>query len=409
MSPGAKVFDLALVGGGLVGASLGCALAGSGLRVALIEPAKLSGDRPGVYDDRVIALSAGSRRVFEAIGSWDEIAAEATPIRSIHISERGRFGVAVLDAADQGVAALGYVVPARSIGRALHHRLVSVPEVTMVSPARFADLQVDSGQASVALETESGVSELSARLVVAADGINSPVREAVDVAVMRWSYGQSAVIANVTPERPHRNIAYERFTDSGPVAMLPMTEGRCALVLTVADSDVDMLMESNDQRFAEAVTERFGGRLGRLLQVGHREAHPLTLVKARAHYRARVALIGNAAHTLHPVAGQGFNLGLRDVAALAEEVVNAHRAGEDLGDERVLARYARWRSADQWRTAGFTDLLARLFANPLPPVRVARGLGLLAFQALPPAKRILSQYAMGVVGPLPRLARGLPL
>lgn len=409
MSDDANRYDLAVIGGGLVGASLGCALAGTGLRVALVEPAKLSGERPGVYDDRVIALSAGSRRVFEAIGTWDEIGADATPIRRIHISERGRFGVALLEAADQGVSALGYVVPARIIGRAIHRRLASVSEVTMVSPARFADLRIDPDQASVALESEHGARELNARLVVAADGIDSPVREAADVGALRWSYGQTAVIANVTPERPHRNVAYERFTDAGPVAMLPMTEGRCALVLTLADADAERFMEATEEGFADAVVERFGGRLGRLLQMGQREAHPLMLVKARAHYRPRVALIGNAAHTLHPVAGQGFNLGLRDVAALAEEVVQAHRAGEDPGDEQVLARYARWRSTDQWRTAGFTDVLARLFANPLPPVRMARGLGLLAFQALPPAKRLLSRYAMGVAGPLPRLARGLPL
>ena len=402
-------YDVLLIGGGLVGASLGCALAGSGLRLGLVEPARLSGAQPGGYDDRVIALSAGSQRVFGTTGVWSAIAPQAAAIRAVHISERGRFGVATLEAAEQGVPALGYVAPARAIGQALVERLSGVAEVTLLSPARFTGLQAAGDRALVSLDTGSGRRDVTARLVVAADGAESPVRAALGVPALRWGYGQSAVIANVSTERPHRHVAYERFTDSGPLAMLPMTEGRSALVLTVRDGDADRLMGMDDASFAATVEQRFGGRLGRLLRVGRREVHPLALVKARAHFRSRVALIGNAAHTLHPVAGQGFNLGLRDVAALAEVIVDAARAGEDLGADQTLARYARWRAGDQWRTVGFTDLLVRLFGNPLLPVRAARGLGLLAFQALPPAKRLLARHAMGLTGPLPRLARGLAL
>jgi 2-octaprenyl-6-methoxyphenol hydroxylase len=405
----AEEFDVLLVGGGLVGASLGCALAGSGLRVGLAEAALHCAAGEGDYDDRVIALSAGSQRVFQAMDVWRGIAAEAEPILSIHISERGRFGVAVLEAEQERVAALGYVSPARCIGRALQARLAQVAEVTNLSPARFAGLRLEGDLARVALDTDDGSLEVSARLVVAADGARSPVRKCLGIPLTRWSYGQSAVIANVSMNRHHQNIAYERFTEEGPVAMLPMTEGRCALVLTVADRESGTLLAMSEESFAGKVAERFGGRLGRVEKVGRREVHPLELVKARAHFRSRVALIGNAAHTLHPVAGQGFNLGLRDVAVLAEVIVDAVRAGEDPGHDQNLSRYARWRGADQWRTAGFTDALVRVFGNPLLPVRLARGLGLLAFQALPPVKRLLARQAMGLTGPLPRLARGLAL
>jgi 2-octaprenyl-6-methoxyphenol hydroxylase len=235
------------------------------------------------------------------------------------------------------------------------------------------------------------------------------VREQLGIETAQWQYDQTAVIANITPERPHANTAYERFTDTGPLALLPLHDDRCALVWTVRTSQVDALMQLDDAAFLAALQERFGQRLGRLLKVGSRQAYPLNLMRARESVRARLALIGNAAHSLHPVAGQGFNLGLRDVAALADVTVEALRDGVDIGNAAVLQRYADARRRDQRGVIAFTDGLARIFANPLASVALARNLGLIAVDLLPPCKHFLSQRTMGLAGRLPRLARGLPL
>ncbi len=409
MSAGGR-FDLVVVGGGLVGASLVCALAGQGLRMALVEaqPLKVA-DLPG-YDDRGIALAAGSQRIFAGMGLWPALAGAATPIRRIHVSDRGRFGFVRLDAADEGVPALGYVALARELGAALLGRLGGLAEVTLFSPARVADFAADGAGARLTLATEGGARQtLEARLVVAADGTRSALRDRLGIATTERDYGQSAVIANVSPQLAHEGVAYERFTDTGPLALLPMSEGRCALVWTVPADRVEAVMALDDAGFLAGLQARFGQRLGRLERVGRRSAYPLRLVRAKDALGPRLALIGNAAHTLHPIAGQGFNLGLRDVAALAEVLVEARRAGEDPGAPEVLARYARWRRADQRRVVAFTDGLNRLFASPLPPLACARDLGMLALDLLPPAKRGFGRLAMGRAGRLPRLARGLPL
>jgi 2-octaprenyl-6-methoxyphenol hydroxylase len=401
--------DVTIVGGGLVGASLACALTGHGVRTALVEPFPFDSDDPPGYDDRTIALAEGSRRILDGLGVWGDIAAHATPIRRIHVSDRGRFGTATLSAAEQGVTALGYVATARDIGRALTDRLAALPDVSLLMPASLDTLRDAAGGMHLTVNHDATLSGLDSRLVVAADGARSRVRELLDIGVRRWEYGQTAIVANITPEHAHEGVAYERFTATGPLALLPLSEGRCALVCTVRDEQVEALMSLDESGFADLVYGRFGARLGRIVRVGERQAHSLAYLRARVDTRPRVAVIGNAAHTLHPVAGQGFNLGLRDVAALAEVVVDAIRTGDDPGSDAVLLRYARWRRWDQARTAGFTDGLVRLFSNPLGPVGWLRGAGLVAFDLLPPAKRLLSRSAMGLTGRLPRLARGLSL
>lgn len=403
-------YDVLIIGGGMVGASLACALAGQDLRIGLVEAAPFNvSEHPG-YDDRSIALAQGSRRIFQTLGLWDALALTATPIRQIHISERGGIGFAHLDSRDEGVDALGYVAEARLIGAALLAQLPMLSGVELLCPARLERIALapEAACATVHLGEDRTV-ELRAKLLVAADGANSPVREQLGIAAVRWEYGQHAVIANITPTLPHENVAYERFTDAGPIALLPMSEQRCAVVCTVNDPEVSAVMALDDAGFLRLVQERFGDRLGPLLRAGRRQAYPLFLLKAREHARARVAVIGNAAHTLHPIAGQGFNLGIRDVAALAEVITEARRSGEDMGDLRVLNRYADWRRWDQRQTLAFTDALTRLFANPLWPVRAARNLGLLAFDLCPPLKRQFARQSMGLDGRLPKLARGLAL
>ncbi|PWV64555.1 2-octaprenyl-6-methoxyphenyl hydroxylase [Plasticicumulans acidivorans] len=403
-------YDIVVVGGGMAGACLAAALDGLGLRIALIEAQAWStGDTHPGYDERTLALGWGSRRIFEGLGVWPDLLEAATPIRRIHISDRGHVGVARLDCRDEGVEALGYVVAARAIGAALQQRLAGLRDVDLLCPASVESVGPESTAVVLHVRTAGTTRALRARLVVAADGARSTLREQLGVPTLEWDYGQTAIIANVTPQYPHAGVAYERFTADGPLALLPHGERRCALVLTVASQAADAALAMDDAAFLALVQARFGERLGRFERVGHRQAHPLRLVKAREHARERVALVGNAAHTLHPIAGQGFNLGLRDVAALAEVIVDAVRAGADPGAPSVLARYADWRRWDQRKTIGFTDGLARLFTSPLPPLMLARNLGLLAFDLCAPAKRALARQMMGLAGRQPRLACGRPL
>lgn len=402
-------YDVIVVGGGMAGAALAIALDGLGLRLALVEASPWQADAHPGYDERTLALAWGSRRIFDGLGVWDAIAPHATPILHIDISDRGHAGHARLDAAGQGVPALGYVATARAIGTALIARLDTLAHVDLLCPAELEHLATDPAGVCVHVVADGHSRHLRARLVVAADGARSRIRTLLGVPTLEWSYGQTAILANVTPEHAHGNVAWERFTEDGPLALLPMDAGRCALVLTVAEAEAAAVLRFSDAAFLGLVQQRFGQRLGRFVRAGRRSAHPLKLVKARAHAHGRVAFIGNAAHTLHPIAGQGFNLGLRDVATLAEVIADALAAGDDPGRDAVLARYAGRRRWDQRTTIAFTDALVRVFANPLAPVRLARNLGLVGLDLLPPLKRGLVRQLMGVAGHQPRLALGRTL
>jgi 2-octaprenyl-6-methoxyphenol hydroxylase len=402
-------YDLVIVGGGMVGASLAVALGGGPLRIAVLEAVPFRAAAQPSYDDRAIALAYGTHRIFAAMGLWESLRGAATPIHSIHISDRGHFGFTRLDCRDEGVEALGYVALSRTMGAVLTERLEQLPHVDVLCPATVSNVVIGSDHAEVVIDGGDAPRRLTAKLVVAADGASSQVRDWLGIATKRWEYHQTAVITNITPQRPHHNRAYERFTDSGPLALLPMDENRCSVVWTVRSDHVDKVMALDDAAFLAALRQRFGGRLGDFLRVGARRAYPLMLVRAAEHVRSRLALIGNAAHTLHPVAGQGFNLGLRDVAVLAEVVSDAAAAGRDIGDSEVLQTYARWRRRDHQKMIAFTDGLARVFANPLAPLRALRNAGLLTVDVVPPLKHMLTRHTMGLAGRLPRLARGLPL
>ena len=391
----------------MVGASLAIALAGRGLRMALVEAYQPDAESQPSYDDRAIALAYGTRRIFEALDVWPRLADLATPILDIHVSDRGHFGFTRLAASEEGVPALGYVATARDLGRVLLERLPQIDGLEIVAPASL--LRFDNADDGVRLDVERDgvVSTMSTRLLVGADGINSTIREQLELPVSRWAYGQSAIVTNITPSKSHRYVAFERFTDTGPVALLPMSEDRCAVVWTVRDEQVDEVLALDGAAFLAALQRRFGYRLGGFRRVGRRAAYPLQLLRARESVRGRVAVIGNAAHTLHPIAGQGFNLGIRDVAALAEVVASAQ--GGDIGAAEVLQDYERWRLDEQRNVALATDGLARLFSNPLGPLRVGRNLGLVAMDCLPGARHALARAAMGLSGRQPRLARGVRL
>ena len=403
-------FDIAIVGGGMVGATLGVALAPLNLRVAIIEAVPHNAAAQPSFDERTTALSNGSRRILETLGVWPALNALATPIRKIHVSDQGHFGFARIDAAEQNLSAMGYVVSNRDLGSALWSRLSASSGLEVYCPAEVS--QVSANDQSVSLEiAQQGAKTktIAAKLIVAADGAQSAVRSAVGVDARVRDYGQTAVITTVLPQRFHDNVAYERFTPSGPLALLPLDGGRCTLVLTLTKEAAQSAMAWSDLEFLAEVQRRFGFRLGRFLKVGRRVHYPLFLTRATRTSSGRCVIIGNAAQGLHPVAGMGFNLGLRDVASLAELI--AERAGQEVdpGSPALLAEYDAWRAADRGGVIAFTDGLVRMFSNPLGSVRRLRNLGLLAFDLLPPAKAALSRLSTGGSGRVPKLARGVAL
>jgi 2-octaprenyl-6-methoxyphenol hydroxylase len=370
--------DIVIVGGGLVGASLAAALAGSQHQVALIETALPRAGEPS-WDERCIALNAASRGIFESIGAWDAIAPAAEPITSTHISEQGRFGVARFNAPDAQLPALGYNVPVRALGAALMARLGST---SLLVPATTSRIEARDDRVLVECEAGGSVTQLETRLVVAADGANSAVRAMLGIEARERDYEQSAIVTAVRVSRAHGGCAYERFTPTGPIALLPKPQNACSLVWTVPAAQVEAMLAWSDDEFLARAQDAFGERLGRFTALGRRNAHPLAQVLARETTAPRVMLAGNAAQSLHPVAAQGFNLGLRDVAAIAGLVAGA----DDPGTPALLAEYRAQRARDRETVAGFTDGLIRTFSNRVPGLRGLRHLGLLALDLVPGLK-----------------------
>ncbi|MCI0435257.1 MAG: FAD-dependent monooxygenase, partial [Gemmatimonadetes bacterium] len=300
------MFDVAIVGGGMVGASLAAALAPLGLHLVVLESVPLQSESQPSFDERTTALSNGSRRILASLGLWETLAPQAAPIRRIHVSDQGRFGFARIDAREQGVAALGFVLANRALGAALWERLTRASGLEILCPARVDDLT--PGADSVALRTSIGDGReytLNARLVVAADGAQSSIRRALGIEAITWDYEQTAIITNVATRKFHDHVAFERFTASGPLAVLPLADGRCTVVWTMAPRVADATLKLADEEFLASLQERFGFRLGRFTRVGRRHAYPLSLTRAQERVGRRVVIIGNAAQGLHPIAGQG--------------------------------------------------------------------------------------------------------
>ncbi|MGE0115314.1 MAG: 2-octaprenyl-6-methoxyphenyl hydroxylase [Steroidobacteraceae bacterium] len=410
MSDNPASCDLLICGGGLVGASLALMLKPLGLRVVLIEATAFADAGHPSFDERTTALSNGSRRVFEALGVWPLLQRAATPIKRIHISDQGRFGFARLSAEEQELAALGYVVPNWQMGAALWQRLQQ-EQIEVVTPARVVQLESTANARVVTIEIDGQQRQLSARLVIAADGSQSLLRSAAGIASSQWDYGQTAIISNALTQRFHEHVAYERFAPCGPLAVLPLADARVGLIWTVPSAQATAVMSWSDSEFLTNFQREFGFRLGRFLKVGARHAYPLSLIRAEQHQAERLAVIGNAAQMLHPIAGQGLNLGLRDAASLAELLADELRANAacDVGSADLLQRYAAWRHEDSKRIVAFTDSLVRVFNQPLGVVKWARDAGLLAFDLLPVAKDAMAQLSIGASGRIPRLARGAPL
>lgn len=386
-------FNLAIIGGGLVGASLALALqAGAkarGWTILLIEPFAPGDSYQPSYDARSSALSFGTRQIYERLGLWQAISRRAEPIRQIQVSDRGRFGAARLNAMEEGVPALGYVVENAWLGQCLWKGLD--PEVvSWRCPAEVTALQALEDGYRLSLNDDT---TLDCDLAVLADGGRSGLREQLGIHVTTRPYNQSALIANITPSEAHCGQAFERFTDEGPMALLPLPENRCALVWTRKGMDAKRLAELDERSFLDELQGVFGYRLGALCQVGARHLYPLSLVEAQEQVRPHLVVLGNAAHSLHPIAGQGFNLSLRDVQALSEALLAGPQAPGDLA---TLQAYCERQRLDQALTIGFSDRVTRLFGNNQPLVTAGRNLGLLGLDLLPPAKRWFARQAMGL-------------
>ena len=398
-------YDIVISGGGMVGASLALALSQLELDVALIEAAPFgSGEQPS-FDQRTTAISNGTQRIFDALGVWPLIERAATPIKRIHVSDQGRFGFARINAQEQGLAQLGYVVVNRVMGEALWRRLRE-SRVTIHAPARVVSMQLESDRQRLMVDS---VGAIDAKLVIAADGAKSAVREAAGIGATTQDYGQTAIVTNLATQKFHDHVAYERFTPTGPIAVLPLSDARVGVIWMLAPAEAEQALKLPDTEFLARLQTEFGLRLGRFTQVGKRFAYPLSLTQADKHTAPRLAVVGNAAQGLHPIAGQGFNLGLRDAACLAEVIADVrHEGGEsfDPGSALVLERYQSWRGKDRQGIIRFTDGLVRLFAQPFGPVKALRNVGMLLLDLAPPAKDYLARLSLGAAGKIPRLARG---
>ncbi|GAB2950136.1 2-octaprenyl-6-methoxyphenyl hydroxylase [Hafnia psychrotolerans] len=389
--------SIIIVGGGMTGATLALAistLTQGRLPVHLVEAtAPEHHGHPG-FDARSIALAQGTCQQLARVGIWPALAKIATPIRDIHVSDRGHAAFVHLNAAHYGVEALGQVVELHQVGKRLFTLLNEAPGITLHCPAKVIDVARTVDSATVTLDTGE---TLTAPLLVAADGSHSSLAKACNIGWQREDYGQIAVIANVATSEPHHGRAFERFTQHGPLALLPMSDGRSSLVWCHprdAKAEIDGWSEA---QFLSELQKAFGWRLGTLKQAGTRFNYPLQLQKANSHISHRLALVGNAAQTLHPIAGQGFNLGLRDVMTLAETLASAVAHGTDIGSYRVLSEYQQRRQPDQQATIGVTDGLIHLFANRWLPLMVGRNLGLLAMEGITPLRDAFTRRTLGWV------------
>jgi 2-octaprenyl-6-methoxyphenol hydroxylase len=387
-------YDVIIVGGGLAGGCLAIALQQTGLKIAVVEAVSGVQRAKSGAGDRALALASGTVKMLENLGVWQAAKSKATAIKNIHISDQGHFGKTRLSAQREEVDALGYVIVARDIETHVAD-LLNQSGIDQICPARVIGLSSGADLAHLSLKHEDESLNLSAKLVVGADGGQSSVRKLLDIPLQVTEYGQTAIVTTVKPEKSHHNTAYERFTSSGPLAMLPLGDS-FAVVWTRTHDQANDLLALSETRFCEQLQECFGYRLGELSLQAPRRSFPLTLVRAEKMIANRTVIIGNAVHQLHPVAGQGFNLGLRDVMQLAEMMIEQNQAGKDIGDTVFLETYAQSRQKDHDRVVNFTNSVVHLFSNEWLAIAAARNAGLTLLDHLPFAKAQLARYAMGL-------------
>ncbi len=400
--------DILISGGGMVGLSLGIALAQGGFRVAVADPQILTAQLDPAFDGRVSALAYATIRMYRALGLWPGMEANAQPIREILVTDGAPGKPASpfslhFDAQEVGASELGAIVENRHIRAALGARAQDEKNLTFITPAAVTAVTVDGGGVVASL---SNGEQVRATLAIAADGRISPLREAQGIKTIGWSYPQTGIVATVEHERPHNGVAYEHFLPAGPFAILPMTGNRSSLVWTEEKDKAPALLALDEGRFNAELRARFGAHLGDVTVVGARWSYPLAFHIAREFVKPRFALAGDCAHGIHPIAGQGLNLGLKDAAALTEVLLDAARLGQDIGALDVLRRYERWRRFDSVAMAASTDALNRLFSNDIAPLRAIRDIGMGIVDSIGPARRFFMRHAGGDVGKLPKLMRG---
>jgi len=407
--------DVVIVGGGMVGATLALALKSAGLKPILVDRAAMSAQRDAAFDGRASAIAYSSFRQWRVLGVGDALEGDAQRIEQILVTDGRspgagsgpalptflRFDSAEIARRTDGEP-LGYMLENRHIRAALAQGLLD-SDIEVVAPAKVMAVVAEAADARVLLE---GGREIVAPVVIGADGRGSFVRRAAGINAIGWPYGQSGVVATVDLERPHNGVAHEFFLPTGPFAILPLRDNRASLVWTETAAAAEALMGARPEVFAAHLSRRFGDVAGAVSATGPRFAYPLSLSLAERTVAPRMALVGDAAHTIHPIAGQGLNLGLKDIAALAEVLVDAARLGEDIGNVLVLERYARWRRFDTVMLAAATDAFTRLFSNDHAALRLVRDAGMAAVNAIPPARRFFMQEAGGASGELPRMLRG---
>ncbi|MCK5444496.1 MAG: UbiH/UbiF/VisC/COQ6 family ubiquinone biosynthesis hydroxylase [Rhodospirillaceae bacterium] len=402
-------FDVLVVGGGLAGGTFSLALAGQGLKVATIDLENPAAWTDPGFDGRASAIALSSQRVLDAVGIWDVIEKEVAPIKEIRVADGHSPLFLHYDHTQLGTEPFGYMVENRSIRKALNVLVPKTKNLRYFAPARVAELERDDDGVRAVLDDGT---QIEASLVVGCEGRGSPTREGAGIKLTKWSYEQTAIVCTVEHDRPHNFCAQEHFLASGPFAILPLpgTDAkpgcRSSIVWTERSDLAPVMMRLSDDDFLEELSLRFGDFMGDLKIIGKRFAYPLTLQFAQSYTASRLALLADAAHGMHPIAGQGLNMGLRDVAVLAEVLIDAKAAGQDLGSDAVLARYEKWRRFDNTLMLAVTDALTHLFSNDIKPVKLARDLGMAAINQVPPVKKFFMQHAMGTVGELPRMMRG---
>jgi 2-octaprenyl-6-methoxyphenol hydroxylase len=402
----ADAVEVIINGGGLVGLSLGCALAAAGLKIVVLDRDDPSVMLDAPYDGRSSAIAWASQQALATIGVWDHLANQAQAMLDIRVSDGASPLFLHYDHRELEGEPFGYMVENRHMRQALHARAAEIPTLKLLAPA----------QASEIVRAENGVvvrladgQEIQARLLVGAEGRNSPSRIDAGIAVSGWSYHQVGIVCTVCHEQPHLGVAQERFLPSGPFAILPLVGNRSSLVWTETDELAPVMMALDDDDFLAEISKRFGDYLGTLELEGPRWSYPLSLQIADRYVDRRLVLAGDAAHGMHPIAGQGLNVGLRDVAALTEVLVDAARLGLDIGSDDVLDRYQRWRRFDNATLLAVTDVLNRLFSNDIEPLHLARDVGLAAVNKMPDLKKFFMRHARGTVGKLPKLLNGEPV
>jgi len=395
-------YDILIVGGGLAGNCLALALKDSGLKLAIIEANTREQLQSAPAGDRALALSAGTVTLLKALNAWKGIKSKAAAIKNIHISDQGHFGKARLSANKQGVDALGYVISARDI-EGYVAALVEEAGIKQICPARVVGVMSGLESVNVSLKQLDESINLTAKLLVGADGGQSSVRKLLEISQQVTEYGQTALVTTIKSSVPHKNVAYERFTNSGPLAMLPINEKECSVVWTRSYEDAEALMKGSEAEFLASLQQCFGYQLGELTLTAPRRAFPLSLIRADKMVVGRSVIIGNAVHQLHPVAGQGFNLGIRDVVQLAEMIQQQQHNNADIGDNALLNKYAESRQKDHDHTIGFTDNVVKIFSSDWLPMAAARSISLAVMDHIPAAKSVLARHAMGLAGRLPRV------